>query len=50
MKYQSEIGRTFKDLIIFTTSNKQFVTEINKLGKEVEQFASQFDIPGNDDI
>ncbi|MCP9259439.1 Serine hydroxymethyltransferase [Dirofilaria immitis] len=50
MKYQSQAGKTLKDLIAFASSNSQFMADIDKLGEKVEQFASQFDLPGNDDI
>ncbi|KAL4003174.1 Serine hydroxymethyltransferase cytosolic [Acanthocheilonema viteae] len=50
IKYQSQVGKTLKDLIAFTSSNEQFMADIDKLGEKVEQFASQFDMPGNDDI
>ncbi|VDP21542.1 unnamed protein product [Onchocerca flexuosa] len=50
MKYQSQAGKTMKDFIAFTSSNAQFMADIDKLGEKVEQFTSQFDMPGNDDI
>ncbi|VDN89320.1 unnamed protein product [Brugia pahangi] len=50
VKYESQVGKTLKDLIAFTSSNEQFIADINKLGEKVEQFASRFDMPGNDDI
>lgn len=50
LKYQSEAGRTLKDLKAFTSSNEAFKAEINDLGARVEKFTSDFDIPGNEDI
>lgn len=50
MKYQEQVGKTLKDLVEFTSSNAQIMADIDKLGEKVEQFASQFDMPGNDDI
>uniref|UniRef100_A0A1I8EHJ6 Serine hydroxymethyltransferase n=1 Tax=Wuchereria bancrofti TaxID=6293 RepID=A0A1I8EHJ6_WUCBA len=50
VKYESQVGKTLKDLIAFTSSNEQFIADISKLGEKVEQFASRFDMPGNDDI
>ncbi|VDM98094.1 unnamed protein product [Thelazia callipaeda] len=50
MKYQSETGKTLKSLKEFTSSNEAFKIDINKLAEKVEQFASKFDIPGNDEI
>ncbi|CAG9539107.1 unnamed protein product [Cercopithifilaria johnstoni] len=50
VKYQSQVGKTLKDLIAFTSSNEQFMADIDKLGKKVKKFANQFDMPGNDDI
>lgn len=50
IKYKSQVGRTLKDLVAFASSNEQFIADIDKLGEKVMQFASQFDMPGNDDI
>uniref|UniRef100_A0A1I7VT62 Serine hydroxymethyltransferase n=1 Tax=Loa loa TaxID=7209 RepID=A0A1I7VT62_LOALO len=50
MKYHSQIGKTLKDLIAFTSSNEQFIADIDELRVKVKQFTSQFDMPGNNDI
>ncbi|VDK70256.1 unnamed protein product [Litomosoides sigmodontis] len=50
IKYKSQVGKTIKDLVVFASSNEQFIADIDKLGEKVIQFASQFDMPGNDDI
>ncbi|VDN24315.1 unnamed protein product [Gongylonema pulchrum] len=50
LKYQSKTGKTLKDLKAFTSSDAEFKNDIMKLGEEVQQFTSQFDIPGNEDI
>uniref|UniRef100_A0A915PZL5 Serine hydroxymethyltransferase n=1 Tax=Setaria digitata TaxID=48799 RepID=A0A915PZL5_9BILA len=50
LKYQSQAGKTLKDLKAFTSTSVDFMADIAKLAEKVEQFANQFDMPGNVDI
>jgi len=50
LKYQSQTGKTLKELKEFTASNKEFQGETAKIAEAVENFAAAFDIPGNDEF
>ncbi|MFH4981350.1 hypothetical protein AB6A40_008059 [Gnathostoma spinigerum] len=49
-KYESQAGKSIKDLIEFTSTNEQFKKEIAALGERVEEFSAKFDIPGKDEF
>ncbi|KAI1723958.1 serine hydroxymethyltransferase domain-containing protein [Ditylenchus destructor] len=49
-KHESRAGKTVKDFKQFTETDSAFLTDINKLAEEVDQYATKFDIPGNEEF
>lgn len=49
-KHESRAGKTVKDFKQFYETDSAFLADINKLAEDVDQYASKFDIPGNEEF
>lgn len=48
-KHESKVGKTIKEWKQFSTTNEEFRNDLKTVAREVEQFTSKFEIPGNED-